>query len=51
MNADFMTYFGNKKNLTPNLDNFAKKSLFFTNLKATGTRTIRGTVAILTPND
>ncbi len=46
MNADFMAYFGNKENLTPNLDNIAKKGLFFTNLKATGTRTVRGLEAL-----
>jgi phosphoglycerol transferase MdoB-like AlkP superfamily enzyme len=46
MSADFMTYFGNKENLTPNLDELAKKGLFFTNLKATGTRTVRGLEAL-----
>jgi len=46
MSADFMTHFGSKKNLTPNLDEFAKKGLFFTNLKATGTRTVRGLEAL-----
>ena len=46
MSADFMTHFGGKKNLTPNLDEFAKKGLFFTNLKATGTRTVRGLEAL-----
>ena len=46
MSTDFMTYFGDKKNLTPNLDEFAKKGLFFTNLKATGTRTVRGLEAL-----
>ncbi len=46
MSADLMSSFGNKNNLTPNLDNLAKKSLFFTNLKATGTRTVRGLEAL-----
>ena len=46
MSADFMAYFGNKQNLTPNLDNLANKGLFFTNLKATGTRTVRGLEAL-----
>ena len=46
MNADFMAYFGSKDNLTPNLDELAKKGLFFTNLKATGTRTVRGLEAL-----
>lgn len=44
--ADFMSYFGNKDNITPNLDDLAKKGLFFTNLKATGTRTVRGLEAL-----
>lgn len=44
--ANFMSHFGNKENLTPNLDALANKSLFFTNLKATGTRTVRGLEAI-----
>jgi phosphoglycerol transferase MdoB-like AlkP superfamily enzyme len=46
MSADFMTYFGNQENITPNLDAIAKKGLFFTNLKATGTRTVRGLEAL-----
>jgi phosphoglycerol transferase MdoB-like AlkP superfamily enzyme len=46
LSADFMEYFGNKDNITPNLDKLAKESLFFTNLKATGTRTVRGLEAI-----
>ena len=46
MSGDYMKYFGNSENLTPNLDELAKKSLFFTNLKATGTRTVRGLEAI-----
>lgn len=44
--ADFMKSFGNEDNLTANLDNLAKKGLFFSNLKATGTRTVRGLEAI-----
>ncbi|TDL99074.1 MAG: sulfatase [Flavobacteriaceae bacterium] len=44
--ADFMTEFGNSQNLTPNLDKLAKESLFFTNLYATGTRTVRGLEAL-----
>jgi len=46
LSADFMTSFGNENNLTPNLEALAKKSLFFTNLKATGTRTVRGLEAL-----
>ncbi len=44
--AEFMKAFGNEENISPNLDAIAKKSLFFTNLKATGTRTIRGLEAL-----
>ena len=46
LSADFMQYFGNTSDITPNLDNLAKKGLFFTNLKATGTRTVRGLEAL-----
>lgn len=46
MSAEYMAAFGNKDKITPNLDDFAKKGLFFTNLKATGTRTVRGLEAI-----
>lgn len=46
MSAEFMSAFGNKENITPNLDEFAKKGLFFTKLKATGTRTVRGLEAL-----
>lgn len=44
--SDFMKYFGNSENITPNFDEIAKKGLFFTNLKATGTRTVRGLEAL-----
>lgn len=46
MSASFMNSFGSTENVTPNLDNLAKNSLFFTNLKATGTRTVRGLEAL-----
>ena len=46
MSAEFMAAFGNKDNITPNLDRLAKESLFFTNLYATGTRTVRGLEAV-----
>lgn len=46
LSADFLTAYGNTKNLTPTLDSLAKKSIFFTNLFATGTRTVRGMEAI-----
>lgn len=44
--AEFMSSFGNKENLTPFLDGISKESIFFTNLYATGTRTIRGMEAL-----
>jgi len=46
LSAKYMGIFGNKKNLTPHLDALAKKSLFFDNLYATGTRTVRGMEAV-----
>jgi phosphoglycerol transferase MdoB-like AlkP superfamily enzyme len=46
MSGDYMGRFGNKKNLTPNLDRLSKESLFFSNLYATGTRTVRGLEAV-----
>jgi phosphoglycerol transferase MdoB-like AlkP superfamily enzyme len=46
LSAEFLGVFGNKDNLTPNLDRLAKESLFLTHLKATGTRTVRGLEAI-----
>lgn len=41
-----MTSFGNNKNLTPFLDSLSEHSLLFTNLYATGTRTVRGLEAL-----
>jgi phosphoglycerol transferase MdoB-like AlkP superfamily enzyme len=46
LSADFMASFGNQENITPNLDNLAKNGLLFTNMKATGTRTVRGLEAL-----
>ena len=46
MSAEYMGIYGNKKNLTPHLDAIAKNSLFFDNLYATGTRTVRGMEAV-----
>ena len=46
LSAEFLGTFGNKLKLTPNLDRLASKSLLFTNLFATGTRTVRGLEAI-----
>lgn len=44
--ADFMARFGNKKGITPFLDSLSHHSLMFTNLYATGTRTVRGLEAL-----
>ncbi len=44
--ADFMSAFGNPDNIAPNMDKIAKEGLFFTGLKATGTRTVRGLEAL-----
>jgi phosphoglycerol transferase MdoB-like AlkP superfamily enzyme len=38
--------YGNKRHLTPYLDELTKKSLFFDNFFATGTRTVRGMEAV-----
>lgn len=46
LSAEYLGVFGNPKGLTPNLDQLAGKSLFFTNMYATGTRTDRGLEAI-----
>lgn len=44
--ADFLAEFGNKDHLTPNYERLANESIFFTNLYATGTRTVRGMEAL-----
>ncbi|MDL2144473.1 sulfatase-like hydrolase/transferase [Flavobacterium tructae] len=44
--ADFMKMYGNEENITPFLDSLAQKSLLFTNLYATGNRTVRGLEAV-----
>ena len=46
LSADFLGTFGNTQNITPNLDSLAGHSLLFTNLYATGTRTVRGLEAL-----
>ncbi len=46
LSSDFIGYFGNERNLTPNLDALVDNSLFFDNFYATGTRTTRGLEAI-----
>ncbi len=44
--ANFMKMYGNERNITPFLDSLATQSLLFTNLYATGNRTIRGLEAV-----
>ncbi len=46
LSGSFMKEFGNDKNSTPFLDSLAQKSIFFSNLYATGTRTVRGMEAV-----
>ena len=46
LSAEYLGSFGNRQDLTPNLDRLAKESLLFTHLYATGTRTVRGLEAI-----
>lgn len=44
--ADYMSFTGNTKGISPNLDRLANESIFFENLYATGTRTVRGMEAL-----
>ena len=46
LSGDFLKEFGNNNNITPTLDSLVNNSLFFGNLYATGTRTVRGMEAI-----
>lgn len=46
-NADFLKHFGNRNNITPNLDSLKKQSISFENIYANGTRTVRGMEAIV----
>jgi len=46
LSAEYLGAFGCDKGITPNLDRLSANSLFFTNLYATGTRTVRGLEAI-----
>jgi phosphoglycerol transferase MdoB-like AlkP superfamily enzyme len=46
LSANFLGPFGNTENITPTLDSLSNHSLFFNNLFATGTRTVRGMEAI-----
>jgi len=48
LSADFLSEFSNNKrgNITPNLDALTNQSMFFDNLYANGTRTVRGLEAL-----
>ncbi|WP_109123613.1 alkaline phosphatase family protein [Dyella sp. C11] len=47
LSADFLSEFSDKRgNITPNLDALIDKSMFFDNLYANGTRTVRGLEAL-----
>ncbi|RZJ76259.1 MAG: alkaline phosphatase family protein [Flavobacterium sp.] len=46
MSASFMKEFGNQSNITPYMDTIASNGIFFKNLYATGTRTVRGMEAV-----
>ncbi|ASW75225.1 sulfatase [Chryseobacterium piperi] len=46
LSAEFMQHYGNDQKITPFLDSLANHSLMFTNLYATGNRTVRGLEAL-----
>ena len=46
LSGSFLEAFGGKSKITPVLDALSNESIFFTNLYATGTRTVRGMEAI-----
>jgi phosphoglycerol transferase MdoB-like AlkP superfamily enzyme len=46
LSAEFLEHYGNTQKITPFLDSLADKSLMFTNLYATGNRTVRGLEAL-----
>ncbi|OAQ42070.1 sulfatase [Pedobacter psychrophilus] len=46
LSADYLGVYGNTQNLTPNMDSLAKNGLLFSNLYASGTRTVRGLEAL-----
>lgn len=46
LSADFLKLYGNKDGITPFLDSLSQQSLLFTNLYATGNRTVRGLEAL-----
>ncbi len=46
LSAEFLVHYGNTQKITPFIDSLANKSLLFTNLYATGNRTVRGLEAL-----
>ena len=46
MGAEFLGAYGNPRGLTPNLDRLAREGLWFSNVYATGNRTVRGLEAL-----
>jgi len=46
LSASFMSSYGNTDNITPHLDELLKQGVWFSNLYATGTRTVRGLEAM-----
>ncbi len=46
LSADFLSEFGNAENLTTNINQLANEGIFFQNMYATGTRTVRGMEAL-----
>ena len=46
LSAEFLEHYGNDQKITPFIDSLANKSLHFTNLYATGNRTVRGLEAL-----
>lgn len=46
LSSKYLTRYGEQRNITPFLDKFSQESLFFSNLFATGTRTVRGLEAL-----
>lgn len=46
LSADFLKHFENAQNITPVLDSLADNSILFSNIYATGTRTVRGMEAL-----
>jgi phosphoglycerol transferase MdoB-like AlkP superfamily enzyme len=46
LSGDYLGTFGNQEHMTPYLDSLVEQSLFFDNLYANGTRTVRGLEAL-----